>query len=329
MGDHDSLFKQVFGDPTHAAAELRCVLPREIVDALDLDALEPVAGSFVDPELAQRHVDLLFKAPRRADGAAAYVYFLLEHQSEPDVLMPWRVLTYMQRIWAALLREERDRRSLPPIVPLIVHHGASGWTAPRRLHELIEGLGETPALARFVPDFELLLDDLARVSDEDLRRRPLPPFPRVVLWLLRDARDPEEFLAHLGAWAEVVRDALRDVGFAPVDILLRYTYRVAGHEPYDRFRQSIIDIASGQEDIMNTAARSYYQDALEEGRERGLEEGLAKGLRQGLEQLLAQRFGPLGDDTRARLDRAAVSTLQRWFGRVLTASSLDDALTVD
>lgn len=168
------------------------------------------------------------------------------------------------------------------------------------------------------------------MPDEELRRRPLPPFPRVVLWLLRDARDPEEFLARLGAWAEILRETWRAHGAAPVAILLRYAFRVAGREPYERFKQTIIDIAPGEEDPMITAAESYYQEGrergLEEGRERGLEEGRMEASRRNLEQLLAQRFGPLGDGARARLDRAALATLERWVGRVLTAASLDDAL---
>jgi hypothetical protein len=54
----------------------------------------------------------------------------------PDPLMPWRVLTYQQRIWAAVLRVEPARRRLPAIVTIVVHHGEGGWNAPRRFHEL-------------------------------------------------------------------------------------------------------------------------------------------------------------------------------------------------
>lgn len=324
MGDHDGLFKRVFGDPVHAAAELRSVLPAQVVEALDLDALELVPTSFVDPQLAQRHVDLLFTAPRRGSGSAVYVYFLVEHQSEPDPLMPWRVLTYVQRIWESLLRDDPERRSLPPIVPLVVHHGAGGWSAPRRLHEVVDGLREVPTLRRFVPDFELLIDDLARVPDDELRQRPLAPFPRLALWLLRDARDPEELLAHLGAWTCVLREALQG-GAAHVNILLRYTSRVAGREPFDRLQQTIIDIAPAEVSSMITAAQSYY----EEGREQGRQEGRQEGLREGLAQLLSHRFGPLAPDIRARIDGATPATVQRWFQRALSATSVTDVLDGD
>ena len=102
MGDHDTFFKHVFSAPEHAAGELRSVLPAAVTERMDLEALELVPASFIDEEMQHRHADLLFRAP--VDGKAAYVYFLFEHQSEPDPLMPFRILTYMQRIWGRVLK---------------------------------------------------------------------------------------------------------------------------------------------------------------------------------------------------------------------------------
>ena len=171
MGDHDGLFKRVFSVPAHAAAELRSVLPAAVVERLDLDALTLSTASFVDPELSASHVDLLFRAPRRdqPDAEPVYLYVLVEHQSQPDRWMPGRVLTYVQRIWDAALREAPARRALPPVVTIVVHHGEAGWGAPRRLHDLVEGLDQLPGLARFVPDVEMLVDDLATVDRKSTR----------------------------------------------------------------------------------------------------------------------------------------------------------------
>ena len=105
MGDHDGLFKLGFGEPLHAAGELRSVLPAAIVEAVRLEELERVDGSFVDEALAQRHTDLLFRAPRRDGGEPLYLYFLIEHQSEPDRWMALRVLVYAGLLWQCLARE--------------------------------------------------------------------------------------------------------------------------------------------------------------------------------------------------------------------------------
>lgn len=199
MGDHDSIFKRAFSVPAHAAGELRSVLPANLTNRLDLATLKLEATSFVDAEMQHRHADLLFSAS--ISGRRSFVFLLFEHQSELDALMPWRILTYQQRIWAALLRREPERTTLPPIITIVVHHGESGWTSPRRFHRIVDGLDDLPELRPFVPDFELAIDDLVTADDEALQRRPLAPFPKVVLWLLRDGRSLARFLAHLAAWA--------------------------------------------------------------------------------------------------------------------------------
>jgi len=91
MGEHDTLFRRTFSVAEHANGELRSLLPPEVTAALDLARLERLPGSFVDPELRERHADLLFRAPRMGGGGdPVYLYVLLEHQSAPDPLMPWR-----------------------------------------------------------------------------------------------------------------------------------------------------------------------------------------------------------------------------------------------
>ena len=324
MGDHDGLFKLGFGDPVHAAGELRSVLPAAIVGAVALDQLERVPGSFVDEELAQRHTDLLFRAPRRDTGEPLYLYFLIEHQSEPDRWMPLRVLGYVQRIWETLLRDESPRH-LPPVVPLIVHHGESGWSAPRSLHELVHGLDELPALRPFVPALDLLIDDLVAATDAELQVRPLAPFQRLVLWFLRDVRRPEHFVAGLRGWDAVVA-ALAEIDDVSLLIALRYLREVAGPAPFEEFRRRVIDLAPSQESLMITAAQFDF----ERGRERGVQEGLQAGLEKGLEKglcasvatLLVQRFGPLDSATHALIAQTEAPRLERALARVLTAPTI-------
>ena len=59
---HDALFKATYSDPARAAAHLASVLPAGLVARLDLDTLEVLPGSFIDPELAQSASDLRFGA---------------------------------------------------------------------------------------------------------------------------------------------------------------------------------------------------------------------------------------------------------------------------
>lgn len=157
MGDHDALFKRIFSVPAHAAAELRSVLPPELVAVVDFSRLELVSPSFVRVTLDERHADLLFRAPllQRGEGdeeAHVYnhlhleLYTLMEHRSGPDPRMPLRVMGYTLEFWERLLQSEPDRRTLPPVISLVVHHGPGGWSAPRSVHEMVEGLDQYPVL---------------------------------------------------------------------------------------------------------------------------------------------------------------------------------------
>jgi predicted transposase/invertase (TIGR01784 family) len=95
MAKHDAFFKRIFSVPANAAGELRSILPSTLVAQLDLDKLELVEGTFVSRELRLRHTDLLFRVPLlkpRSGHRYVYVYVLLEHQSQVDRDMPFRML---------------------------------------------------------------------------------------------------------------------------------------------------------------------------------------------------------------------------------------------
>ena len=56
---------------------------------------------------------------------------------------------------------EHARGELLAVVCVVVHHGEHGWNAPRRLRELLDGVHAVADLSGLVPDFEILVDDLA------------------------------------------------------------------------------------------------------------------------------------------------------------------------
>ncbi len=83
---HDALFRQIFGDPVHAAAVLRTILPPRVAAHIDWSTpFEPTHASMVGESSEQHHGDLVFKV-KLIDGRDAFVWVLFEHQS-----WPWRV----------------------------------------------------------------------------------------------------------------------------------------------------------------------------------------------------------------------------------------------
>ncbi len=125
----------------------------------------------MDEELADRQVDLLYRVPLLHSDEPALVYVLFEHQSSVDPRMPARLLVYMARIWEQWMREHPSGK-LPLIVPAVLHHSATGWTAPTRFADLLvipdelhDVLGDTHV------DFGFFLDDLSASTEQELHER--------------------------------------------------------------------------------------------------------------------------------------------------------------
>ena len=177
---HDALFKAGFELPEHAAGLFRAALPASLADAIAWGTMEPEPGSFIDPELADSHSDLLFSV--ELQGRRAFLYLLLEHQSSNDPDMPLRMLSYMVRIWERLRKTEVEEGvahgPLPPIIPALVSHVPGGWTAPRSFEDLVDPHPATIPARRVVPAFSLLLEDLADLSNDDIMEFALEPSPR-------------------------------------------------------------------------------------------------------------------------------------------------------
>src|SRR5262245_36609486 len=120
MNIHDGLFKATFSQLEHAAGMIRQSLPPALVTRIDFDTLTLCRGSFVDESLKERHSDLLFSV--KIADSTAYIYLLYEHQSRVEVLMAFRLLRYLVRIWEAFVENHPHSKVLPGILAVVVHH---------------------------------------------------------------------------------------------------------------------------------------------------------------------------------------------------------------
>jgi predicted transposase YdaD len=354
MHDHDALFRHTFADPQHAASLLAVLLPPAIVAVADWASLKLLPGSFVDAGLRDRESDLLFSLD--VAGATLLVYVLFEHKSDDDRWTAFQLLQYVVRVHETFRREHPGATALPPVIPVVVHHGPRGFRAPRSVYELI-GLDHFPpavatALSPLQPNLHFLLDDLAVLPEPQICGRTTTPQATLTLLLLQFLREVSEAdpVAVVERWLPL----WRAVGLSPASklgllALLSYLMRrvEAGRE---RFVQATYRI---HEDV-ETMGKTTYEQAIEEGRlkgrnegrrqglEEGLEKGLEKGREQGLEQgleagltegkaavllrQLRKRFGALPAAVEQRIRSADGDTLDTWAERVLDATSLNEVL---
>jgi hypothetical protein len=325
---HDALFKSAFETPADAAALLRELLPAALRELIAWDTLHRESGSFVDPALADYHSDLLFSARLRTD-AAELVHVLLEHQSTADPAMPLRTLSYRTRIWNRSRKANRDAW-LPPILAVLVSHAPGGWTTSRSLDELFDPSVRTiPDLAASIPRSLLIIDDLAHLTDDALRARSLAAFPKLALWLLRDARAPRRLLDSFDTWIVTFAEAERSpAGIDATTTLVTYMFRVIDPMHHDQLRAKIRQLDPHAEEIAMTIAEQWHEEGREEGIAKGREEGIAKGYKEGqiavLLSLLRLKFGVQALDAAiaAHLRGSTPVAVEHYLERLLVADSL-------
>jgi predicted transposase YdaD len=324
---HDALFKATFTDVARAAAELRAVLPEALVARIDFSTLQLVSGTFVDERLRGTQSDLLFEVA--VAGKPGFIYLLFEHQSRSDPLMGLRLLSYVVHI---LERHVSGGHGLPLplVVPVVLHHGGTGWTAARCVEELFEpALAGVPELMPYLPRLSFIVDDLAKVSNANILARNLDDFAALVLWALRDSRGPQRLLTALKFWAAALgRLGQRDA--AALEQIFRYLLLVTPDLELDVILQVLRDEVPSNEQPMTTIAEKLRAEGeargRAEGEARGRAEGEADGVRRTLLRLLTLKFGTLPQAAAMRLAAATEPELQLWTERVLVAESLAGVL---
>ncbi|HEX2688493.1 MAG TPA: Rpn family recombination-promoting nuclease/putative transposase [Kofleriaceae bacterium] len=319
---HDALFKSAFEAPEDAAALLRELVPPAVRAAVAWETLDGERGSFVDPLLADQHSDLVFSAQLRT-GEPALLYFLLEHQSTSDPGMPLRMLSYQNRIWDSFVKEH-PRTRLAPIIAVLVSHVPEGWTAARTFEDLFDpDVMALAGLAALVPRFSLIIDDLMQLTDEDLAARSLAAFPKLALWLLRDARDPARLLGSFDAWIPAMLELGRTrSGRDRFAVLITYLFQVLDPVNLEKVRAKLRPLDPRNEELAMTTAEYLHEEGRKQGHEEGREKGREEGRIATLRSLLVFKFQNLGAEHEARLQAATPEAIDRYLQRLLTADSL-------
>ncbi|HEX8115254.1 MAG TPA: Rpn family recombination-promoting nuclease/putative transposase [Kofleriaceae bacterium] len=291
-------------------------MPAALRELIAWDTLHGESGSFVDPALADHHIDLLFSARLRTD-ATELIHVLLEDQSTADPAMPLRTLSYRTRVWNRC-RKERPDVWLPPILAVLVSHVPSGWTSSRTLDDMFDpSVRAIPGLVASIPRSSLIIDDLAHLSNEDLQARSLGAFQKLALWLLRDARAPRRLLDSFDTWIVTFAEAERaPAGVDATTALLTYMFRVIDPGHHDQLRAKIGKLGTHVEEIAMTIAEQWREEGIAKGRE----EGRIAALRS----QLSAKFGSQALDAtcEARLQAATPAAVDHYLQRVLVADSL-------
>jgi predicted transposase/invertase (TIGR01784 family) len=161
---HDQFFRTAMADIRVARDFLNAWLPHDLRSRMDFSKLEMQPRSYINEVRQESEVDVLFKTT--IDNKEAYLYFLLEHQSKPDPLMPFRLLKYLCNIMDDHLKTHKTKK-LPLIYPLVVYHGMQKYPFSTNLNDLVDAPKELID-QYFLKPFHLI--DLGEIDDETLKQ---------------------------------------------------------------------------------------------------------------------------------------------------------------
>jgi predicted transposase YdaD len=310
-----------FEDTNDAIAELRSVLPETLASQFDWSTLTPLPERFVDEAMRDSQADRLYQV--RCGGSDALVYVLREHKSEVDKWTLLQLLRYMVRIWEQRLAQKPPPAALPPIIPVIVHHSETGWTATTIFQGLFDPeLMANEALRRLTPGFEAVVDDVSHLSDSELRARGMSARATLGVLFLRDGRREGGIVLALPLW----RDLLRELWNSPngrraLEQLFGYTLQVTPNLDRSEPQEQVRKVIPEAEELVMTAAEKL----IEQGRAEGISLGLSRQ-RHLLRRQLELKFGALSANAIARLESADEPALERYAERVIMAATLADVL---
>jgi predicted transposase/invertase (TIGR01784 family) len=182
---HAKAFTFFFKEKETAISMLKGYLPENIKKKLDFKSLKISKDSFVEKRLKNYFADLLYDIKLKSGKKSTFIYILFEHKCWEDWFVCLQLLKYMVRIWELFLKQNKDEKYLPVIVPLVLYHGQPKWEISKNFISLFE---DPEGFEPYIPDFSFDLQDFSHMPDENIQGSPLL---RMILTTFKYIHSPE------------------------------------------------------------------------------------------------------------------------------------------
>ena len=315
---HDRLFKEVLGHVSAAQDVARNYLPQTIVQRLNLDSMELVKDSWVDPEVREHFADVLYKLQWLSPESPGevYLYILFEHKSQPDEDTALQLLRYMIQQWQT--HRETESLPLPFIIPLVMYHGEARWRYP----QTFEGMfGKIPDdMLPYVPQFTYELLDLSLHSSREIVGSPLV---RSVFSLMHLIFAPNLNDRMLEILQTLATGTASEVKF--LETMLRYAVG-AGSIGESELAAAVAGSFPQQvSTLMPTLAETWMERGMQKGIEVGKQEGRAEERLLLITRLLARKFGDAFEPAlQSQLERLPSNDLDQLADELLDLSTVEE-----
>ena len=276
---HDKFFKETIGRVEVATDFLNNYLPASIMNTVDMKTLEPQKDSFIDKDLKEIFADMLFRV--NISNEEGYIYFLFEHKSYTSKNISLQLLKYMIEIWESKIKN-KTTDELPVIIPLVIYHGSDNWNISTTLGEMIKGYTNLPKdLQKYIPDYEYLLYDISRYTDEQIKGEIKL---RIMLTVCRDIfikddKGLQETILRATEYLAELKD--RQTGIEYFETMMRYIFSARADltkEVADEIMSKIETTYPEGSEVVMTLAERFREEGVIKGLEKVVRKSIIKGL---------------------------------------------------
>ena len=243
---------------------LKTAVPESISKNIRWETLRPSDKEFVEELFVGSESDILFEVEVKNGKGKAYIYILLEHQSEPDKWMAFRALKYSCRIWDLTFKLNPKQKRLCPIIPIIYYQGKRRWRYPTQFLALFEN---PRPWRKILPRYSFLLLDQSGSQEYSFLGTVKARIAQLLLWSAYHG-EVRRILEILAEMLPLLEDSGGGLDYFQLFIL--YALETQDELTLYELKKSLKS-RKGESNMRTLAER-----IREEGRKEGIEEGIEK-----------------------------------------------------
>jgi predicted transposase YdaD len=322
-------FRYLFRQSDNVADLLRWHEPK-IARGIDFTQMAAQPETFIAPSFAQLESDVILRAPfrirRRKDGSIE-IFILIEHQSEPDDLMLFRVVRYVVSIYerqaTEWLQTHRNLRKFrfSPVLPIVFDSGTRTWEGLKPMAELVL---HGKLLEKRLPTLEPEFVNLSTTGAADLQKKS--GLLGWVLWLIQQKRQRQSGFSDVLHQVATRVHKLHDTEPGRWDSLLSLMHAMIYHDRESAEHEALVEI------LRSTIRKAYQPEVILMGktiapalREEGKQEGELEGRRNAFLFQLRKKFKNVPDRIVAEIESTTDGQqLEDWLSKILNADTIAD-----
>jgi predicted transposase YdaD len=305
-----------------------------IAEAIVFEKLTVLPDTFVAADFAALESDVLLRVPFRWTGdrdGTIELFILIEHQSEPDSLMIFRVIRYVVLVYerqaTEWLKTHHDLRGFEfdPVLPLVFYSGTRTWKELEQMPLLVRG---GKLFEKRLPGLEPEFINLSTTDPEELQSRI--GTLGWVLWLIQQKKRKAEVFRDV--LTRVVRqvDGLHARARGRWEQLLWFAHALVYHAREGEERQQMANfiretVRKSEQPEVEAMGKTIAEVIKEEGFVEGMERGALQKQRETLLRQLRLKFKRVSPAIAKVIDATQDShQLDEWLDAVITAEKISD-----